>query len=65
MQTRTIVVEISGGVVVDVHGLPDNFVYWIADWDDVVAGGVKAEVLDKMIADALSIDNQSIGGSHK
>ena len=31
---RTIAIEVSGGCVTDVHGLPDGWSYDIADWDE-------------------------------
>lgn len=31
---RTLCVETSGGVVQDVHGMPEGWDYEVADWDD-------------------------------
>lgn len=35
MNPRTLCVEVSGGVVQDVHGLPEGWSYELADWDEL------------------------------
>lgn len=47
---RTIVPEISGGVLVNVHGLPHGWTYDVADWDE--KGDYFEEANRKLIEDA-------------
>lgn len=51
---RTIVIECEGGIVQDVHGLPEGWIYDIADWDETENDGDAntAGRFSKMIADA-------------
>lgn len=39
MKTSTVVVEVSGGVVQDVHGLASGIEYVVLDWDNLMDGG--------------------------
>lgn len=59
---RTIVIECRGGLVQDVHGLPDGWDYDIADWDelDSVDGndrGTSGATVKEMIAVAKKQNN--------
>lgn len=50
--SNNIVIEVTGGVVTDVHGLPEGYTFEIADWDDVECGDVEEETVTKMIESA-------------
>lgn len=49
---RCITIEVTGGVVTDVHGLPEGYTYLIADWDDVECGDMEEEELQALIEKA-------------
>jgi hypothetical protein len=54
MEKRNIVIECEGGIVQDVHGLPEGWTYEIADWDETENDGDKniAGHFSKIIAEA-------------
>ncbi len=55
MDPRTIVVEVTGGVVTDVHGLPEGWQWDVADWDE--KGDYFDEANAKLIEDAKAQNN--------
>lgn len=58
---RSIVIECEGGIVQDVHGLPEGWIYDIADWDECENDGDQnnAERFTKMINDAKAQNGRS------
>lgn len=60
---RTLCVEASGGLVQDVHGLPDGWDYSIADWDrmeDVSTDftGTKEEIAQRLDAESTELEKE-------
>lgn len=54
---RTIIVETSGGVVNDVHGLPQGWDWKVADWDEAQGNETIAEQVNLAIEDAKAQNN--------
>lgn len=52
---RTLCIEVQGGVVVDVYGLPVGWTYDLADWDNVEEGGLSEREVTNMIRRAKKL----------
>jgi hypothetical protein len=52
-EEKTIIIELFGGAVIDVYGLPEEYTYTICDHDE---GDVLEEMMDEIMSEGETFD---------